>query len=524
MGTYRAAASAQQPPKPGTQTRFYVAALLAAALAVVMLFHLLTLTRYPRVFIDESWLANSSWTWLNTGANYETLHHEVFGQFGYEWIVRFFLGELPYVAAYSVFGLGLFQTRLVAWLFGGALLALTVLLGRRLYSLNTGLLAALLLALSLPFLQASRFRQDIVLTTMVMAALWLALWAFRHERAWWAHLLAGLLVGVGMDVHQSAFMFAPALAALYLAHYGRKLLVRRGTWLAAAGGAAGVAIWAAIHILPSPETYSKLMSFYFAAGADAEMPITNPAALLDSAVREFGRYGFRQNVADLALIAAGGGLLLWRRSQADRLLLAFTGAAFLSFILFNGNKTSLYAIHLYPLFMLIVAQLFVTLLRRFEGARALRAGAALLAVAFIAYSGLRVASSALRAGDYDYYAITNRMREVIPPDARVMAMPLWWLGLADYDFSSSLNLAYYRFFNGYDAAEALAAIRPDYVVLDEVQSVVLADDDEELPQGLNAYRVSRAAFMQVLAERGTRVLTFTDPYHGSFEIYALDWQ
>jgi hypothetical protein len=212
---------------------------------------------------------------------------------------------------------------------------------------------------------------------MVMLALWLALWAFRHERAWWAHLLAGFLIGVGMDVHQSAFMFTPALAALYLGQYGRKLLVRRGTWLAGIGGAAGVGIWVAIHILPSPETYSTLMQFYFSGGADAEMPIANPATLVESAVREFGRYGFRQNPLDLALIAAGGALLLWRRSVADRLLLAFTGAAFVSFVLFSGNKTNLYAIHLYPLFMLIVAQLFAALFRRFSGARVTQAAVAL---------------------------------------------------------------------------------------------------------------------------------------------------
>ncbi len=523
MAFSAAVAPAQQASEPGTRARFYLSWLLAAGLAAVMLFHLATLTQHPRVFIDESWLANASWTWLTSGQNYDAMHHEVFGQFGYEWIVRFFLGQIPYVLSYSVLGLGLFQTRLVAWVFGGVLLMLTVLVGRRLYDLNTGLLAALLLALSLPFLQASRFRQDIILTTMVMLALWLALWAFRHERAWWAHLLAGFLIGVGMDVHQSAFMFTPALAALYLGQYGRKLLVRRGTWLAGIGGAAGVGIWVAIHILPSPETYSTLMQFYFSGGADAEMPIANPATLVESAVREFGRYGFRQNPLDLALIAAGGALLLWRRSVADRLLLAFTGAAFVSFVLFSGNKTNLYAIHLYPLFMLIVAQLFAALFRRFSGARVRQAAVALVAAVFVAYSGLRVVSAVRSTADYDYYAVTDQLRSAIPAGARVMAMPLWWLGLADYDFSSSLNLAYYRFYNDYDTAEALAVIRPDYLVLDEVQSVVLADESEALPQGLNAYRVSRTGFTQALAERGELVLAFTDPYHGSFEVYALRW-
>lgn len=40
--------------------------VLVVVLAAGMLVHLLTLTIHPRVFIDEAWISNASWTWLTT--------------------------------------------------------------------------------------------------------------------------------------------------------------------------------------------------------------------------------------------------------------------------------------------------------------------------------------------------------------------------------------------------------------------------------------------------------------------------
>ncbi len=495
---------------------------LLVSILLVMIAHLLTLTVYPRVFIDEGWLSNAAWTWLNTGINFDAMHTGTLDQFGYPWVARFFVGQAPYVLSFGLLGLGVFQARLVSWFFGLVLLFATVQAGRQTYGLTTGLLAALLLALSFPFLQASRWRQDIMLTAFIMLAFGLALWAL-HENKLWAHAAAGFLLGIGLDIHQAASLFIPALAAVYLVFYGRQVLFKRGTWLVGLGGALGIIIFAAIHIFPSPETYSRLMSFNFAGGAEAELPLMQPGKLISSALGELGRYGFRRNPLDLALIVVGALFLLRCFSRTDKLLLTFVTVAFINFILLSGNKTTLYAIHLYPFFMMIVAELFIRFLRRFDGLRPGYIMVMFALVLYVGYGTFQLVRTVSSERDYDYYAITNQIRAVIPDNARVLAMPMWWFGLSDYDFRSSLNLTYYNFFNDFSAVQSLEIIQPDYIVFDEIQSLLLADKNEELAAGLNGYAVSRDEFMSVLETRGEKVLEFSDKWHGTFAVYALTW-
>lgn len=77
------------------------------------------------------------------------------------------------------------------------MLLATFLVGRRAYGPLAGSLAALLLSLSPAFSQASHMaRPDVILAAMVMGALGLGLLAL-EEDGWWAHFLAGLLLGLG---------------------------------------------------------------------------------------------------------------------------------------------------------------------------------------------------------------------------------------------------------------------------------------------------------------------------------------
>jgi len=518
--------------------------MLGGLLIVVLVVHFLTLTVYPPVFIDEGWLANTSYSWLKTGVPFDLIHTGPLDQFGYAWLTDNFIGQAPYTIAYAIMGVGLGQTRLVSFLFSLVLIFATIQVGRRMYHLNVGLLAGLLLALSAPYLFSSRQRQDVILAAMIMISFWLALYALEKDKIW-AHFLSGLILGLGFDVHQTSIIFIPALGVLYLLHYGKRVVLARGTWIVAIGGALGMGYYFATHMLPNPEVYNKLMTFYFAPGADAQIPLTRPSLIPESIIREFARYRFRENPFDLVMIVLGGLLLLLRRSKADWRLLIYTGVTLVSFILLSSNKTNLYAINLYPFFMLIVAAGFAGAAQSFispvgtisneeqHGAfRALNLGnrgqtlatlTTLLLVAFVGFNLLQTALRIYNNRDYDYYAITNQIREVIPLDKRVMGMPSWWLGFPEYDYRSGLNLTYYGFFNGYNVRQAMDAIRPDYIIFDSTQQVVLVDEGQTLPQGMNVYRISRAEFLEVLETQGEMVLEFSNPWHGDFQIYRLDW-
>jgi len=495
------------------------------ALVLVMIVNVAFLTKTPPVFIDEGWNANTSWNWLETGNNFDSMHSGTLDQFGYEWLRWPKIGNVPWRLSYAILGLGLFQARIVSWVFGGLLLVATILVGRRTYGMLTGVLAALILSLSSPFLQASHYaRWDIMLAAAAMLAYWLAINGMEGNQ-WWSHLLAGLLIGLSLDIHQNAVLFMLGFAVLYIVYYGKSVFKSRGTWLFALGALIGIGYFVAVFILPNPEAYFGLFSL--SLGNTHQVPITtlNPLRLLQSADDEIGRYHFFENSLDFALIGASIVYITVRRAKYDRLLLSFIAAVFVGFVLFIGNKHDIYAILLYPFFMLLVAETMVSLIRGQKGFDKQRLFAGTLLALFLFSAGIHFIRSNVNNRNYDYYAITEKIKPYIPSSARVMGLPDWWLGFSEYDYRSSLNLTYYHFLNDYSLTEGLEEIRPDILILDEdLQALLVEKGAYKTNAGFEIYQLPQGEFEEFLATRGEKVLGFWDPWHGWFDIYAIHWE
>jgi 4-amino-4-deoxy-L-arabinose transferase-like glycosyltransferase len=496
--------------------------LLGLATVAVMLSHLFFLTSYPQVFIDEPWNANVAWTWLKTGVNFDTMHSGVLDQFGYGWVRWPYLGNAFWAMAFAVLGMGLFQIRLVSWIFGCVLLLLVFLVGRRSYGPLTGALAALLLSISPPFIQASHFaRHDIILATLVMAVFLLTQIAFDKERLW-AHLLAGLLIGISPDVHPNGVFFIAGFGVLYFFAYRLQIFRKRGAWAFGIGALIGVGYYVAGHILPSPEAYAAVNKFW--SQGSHQLPLFSPARLLESLVQEVGRYHFFDNGLDFALIGASAVYLAVRRRRPDLSLLVFVGASLACFVLFVGNKNDVYAILFYPFFILMAAETLLSLITSASNSTPVRVFMLVVLVLFVVNSAIHYLRPAVSNRNYDYYAVTDQIREVVPPGARILGMPHWWLGLSDYDYRSSLGLTYYHIYNNFGLTQSLATIRPDYLILDRGLQGLLVDEGYFPPgPAFEIYRLPRNELETVLAERGTKVKEFTNPWHGTFEIYKLRW-
>lgn len=504
-----------------------IALLLAISTILVAFFQLIFLTKYPPVFIDEPWFANVAWNWVTTGAPGDSMHANMAGLLGsIDWPNIGRVAVFPLKVVFEYLGLGLFQARLVSWIFGVLAVLATLLVGRKAYSTVTGALAALLLVLSAPFTQASHYaRPDVILAAAIMLVFWLALFSFERER-WWAHLLTGLVLGLAVDIHPNAAMFIPALVSLYIVTYRSRMLRKRGAWLCAVGGFIGIAYYGLSHIASNPEAYFTLSNLSF--GGTHKLPLLtalNPVRFARSLTNEIGRYHFFENSLDFVLIGAGVIYLMIRRSLSDVRLLVFTSVAFTCFGLFVGNKHDIYAILFYPFFMLIVAGALVGLWSETTSWRSAQRGfiTALVMLLVVSHS-IRLARPLMQNRGYDYYEVTESIKAALPSDARVMGLPHWWLGLADYDYRSSLNLTYYHFFNGYDLEEGLTADRPDYLIVDSGLRGLLVDEGYFPPgPGFEIYKLPRQAFETFLDERGTKVEEFDNPWHGKFEVYRLDW-
>jgi 4-amino-4-deoxy-L-arabinose transferase-like glycosyltransferase len=498
--------------------------LIISSISILLILasHLFTLTKYPAVFIDESWTANIAWTYLTKGANFDSINTGSIDQFGYPWLIYPFLGTLPFTISIQLLGLGLLQIRLVSLLFSIILLLMVVSVGRMSYSLPTGILAALLLSLSGPFLFSSHLaRQDIILAAMVMVAYALVLLALRDDK-WWAHLLAGVVLGFSIDIHENAVFFIPGVAAIYLVTYRSKLLRKSGTWLIALGGLLGIAYYLAYHILPNPDAYFKLNSYFYEGIHQAPWQSLSLSTLLTSLRYSVGMYHFYDNTLEFALIGASIIYLTFRQQLYDRLLLIFTGTAFAFFVLFQGYKPDFYAILFYPFLMLMIAETFISFFQITKQVGTFKVFWISVIILYIFNSTIHIAKPVIQNRDYDFGPVISEMQEVLPADARVMGSPTWWLGLSEYDYHSYTNLQYNHFFKGYSLTQGLDHIQPDILIVDDFMRWHLFDGTS-MPALHPEPTFPVEEFDAFLARYGTKLLEFTDPWHGLIQIYSINW-
>lgn len=496
-----------------------VIASLCLACVAAALFHLANLAKTPPIFIDEAWYANTSWHWLTSGENMDTLHE------GTPVVLRFpYIGDLPYVISFASLGLGLYQARLVSWIFGVLLLFMTFIAARQSYGAMAGGLAALLLALSPPFTQASHYaRPDIFLALTGMLAFVLVQHAFEKERRW-AHFLAGLIIALSVDIHQNALLYAMGLSVLYLLTYRKKVFRQTGTWLFIAGGAVGVAYYLAIYILPSLNDTLSYYQFSFVNSHPIPIASFNPMDLIRSARDEIGRYHFFDNTLDFVLIGASIIYFAIRRSRADLAFLLFVGTVFTGFVLLIGNKHDIYAILLYPFLMIMAAESIVSIIQSTRDKAPVYAFSIALGALIIFSSAYQLARSTLESREYHYEAITDKIKSVIPQESRIVGLPHWWIGLNEYDYQSILGVSFYNIVNGYSLTEGLQAMRPDILIVDTGLRGLLVDEGYfNAGSGFELYKMPRQEFEDFLSERGEQILEFHDKWHGRFEIYSINW-
>lgn len=493
--------------------------LIIAATIAVLVLHYSSLTNYPPVFIDEPWYADAAWTWLTDGRNFDSMHAGT-----RDAVIWPRIGNLPLVASFSIFGLGLFQARLVSWIFGVLLLIAIYAVGRYKFGHLTGLAAAILVSLSPPFLQASHYaRPDIMLSVFGLVSYLLILLAHK-KNYWWAHLSAGLLISLAFDIHQNAILYAFSAIILYIYFYRLRVLKEKGTWLFVIGSVIGVVYYTLTFVLPDADSFIEYYRFSLALSHQMPLRNLNPIELLQSARDEIGRYHFFENNLDFTLIGAGIMYLAYRRKPTDKYLLIFSASMFIGFTLFVGNKHDIYAILLYPYLVLMVAESLMSLLGDLKSTNVQRVFIGTLLILFI-FSGLiRFGRTISSHRQYDYYSITDRIKNVIPAESSVMGLPNWWLGFSDYDYKSSIGLTYAHFLHGKSLEQGFEMIRPDYLILDTGLRGLLVDEGYFNPDGFEIFKLPRSEFFTILEQHAEKVLEFSNPWHGSIQLYKLRWE
>lgn len=456
---------AQAPALAGRRLDLIAVSAALAAVVYVLSF-LPTLLVWPAVNGDEGRELNAFWV----ASGIDPLARTLDPTYGHDPLYKGGLQGWTTGLSFRIFGLSLWSGRVVSLIWGGALLFVTFLAGRRLFGTAAGWLAAVFLAASQPFLVSTHIvRPDTVVAALAVFAFYLAVAGTTGGPAV-LHIAAGITLGLAFDVHPNTIAFIPLVGLVYLLRQRWRVWRSRDVWLFAAGVALGAMYYLAIRVLPDPAHYAD--AFRYWVGVDKRPPALATFGW-PMVLAEWSRFTsyYEGRVAEALLILVGiVGVIrrVIRREPLDPLLPGLL-VAFVVFTVLVSSKTEYYMILFYPFLLLLLGRELAeigALLR----SRRLLAGM-LLAVLIVAPMGFEdnlgdMTMTTEEIKDRDYFSLIREIRQTVPPGASVLAPPVYWPGLPDYPYVDYYVWERLRAERNVSFAEFAREVRPDYVLLD----------------------------------------------------------
>jgi 4-amino-4-deoxy-L-arabinose transferase-like glycosyltransferase len=258
--------------------RLYIAGLLVVVAAYL---HntLPFLTMMPRVNVDEPWLIERAYQVLHTGRPSQPmlgLAQAYLLQPGYGYLVAPWIG---------LFGVGIFQARLLAVILGlGTVLSIAAI-GRRLASDGAGLFAAAFLLSDSNFLGGARMaRTDIPAVFFIALSFLLFLIGRERQRATW-YAASGMSTAAAILCHGNSFWAAVILGLWYAMDNGPAMFRRPYGYAYAAGLLGALAPYLIVAM-----SHRHELSVQIARFAGDRVPGWRPSFLLEQIRLEPLRY------------------------------------------------------------------------------------------------------------------------------------------------------------------------------------------------------------------------------------------
>lgn len=505
---------------PVTRAWYSSSRLILLALAVCLfVFHLLTLARTPMPYQDDAWYASRAWAVTQTGYAYGPLDNGIFntldGYWTYTWLAGSWLQSLPV----TLFGPNLFAIRVVPLLCGIVLLIVIYLIARKLYSSRAALITIFLGAFSATFISASHVgRLDILTAVLGYGALALYFHQDPHKLTP-SSFFTGLALGFGFDIHPTIIIFVPVVGGLLLMDHGFSIIRTPRAWGIALGMMCGVGYFVAMHILPYPQTYAAISRLQQSAGTTtAPITIASLNIWINSFLDTIYLPGlFLSILAILAILL----LRLINPIQSDRRLTFVFGALMLGMITVVPAKPYYYAITISPILWLALGAASDKLLTiKVNSGRPSPLYVGLI-IGLIATLTIPNTSPLFRDFSRDYESALQVVRQIAPPGTSVIGQQLYWFARPEQPYYAWEQMIFYRRVNpGSTLEEALAYLRPNYIIIDSLVEPFLTDNEERMEENT---AVSKTEMLAFLEQHATIVADESNPTYGRIRIYKINW-
>jgi 4-amino-4-deoxy-L-arabinose transferase-like glycosyltransferase len=423
--------------------RFQYSRNILIAIALLLVFNLLTLGRIPEIpHGDDGGYASAAYQFWRTGHPGVPGYRNILGLDKDIFVFGRTAAAVQGIFMW-IFGVSLTAALLPSFLSGVGLIVVTYGLGRTLWDKHHGLLAAVILTASGIFFLASRIaRPDLLLALCFISALYLLASALPGRWSW-RYPLAGLVMGLSGDLHLNGFFLAPIPLLFWFSLREERFHLRS---MSAASYLVGVFLggifWLSLHYWPNPEAFTQQIEIF--GGKTHGIRVVN-LGLWGAIKGEIQRYlswfwvaKLHRNIFEGLFIFVCGLWMLILGGRKERALFFAWFFIFGMSVLLMANPFGWYLIYVWPLFVLWIARVFLWAYHT----RVRRWAVIFLCVLLIGSLGNLVLWTGKAFYGPSYAEISRELRSTIPPGAAVVAGGEWWFALSDRDFTDAQHVQF----------------------------------------------------------------------------------
>lgn len=247
--------------------------ILYILVALYIAISLSSLTRFPFVHSDESWLSGLSRNIMEKGDYSVTeTFFDLKERNPHAIKIIFHTIQIIFI---KLIGYSIFTFRLISLSFGLLTLYFTYKLGTVIFnSAESSLLAVLLLAFDVQFIYASHFaRQEIIILFLLVLGLWYKV-SHSEADALKYDIMLGVIVGLGIGIHPNSFIISLPYVLIYLYEI---FILKTRKFRSLAAYAATVACFAALFVAVSLYFDPNFITNYSNYGSEFDVfePITS---------------------------------------------------------------------------------------------------------------------------------------------------------------------------------------------------------------------------------------------------------
>ena len=464
---------------------------LIPLIIIYLILYTFNLEKYPHLWGDEAFFCNPAYTLATKGV------------FGTEFLQGWFNIEnntfwqppvymLSLALSFKILGFGIIQARIVSIIFGLISLIFTYKIAEKLYNEKIGILAvALLMFNPVMFLGARNARMEIAVTAFVLISIYLLITGLENHSNYY-FLLSGVFGGLAILSHPNALHIVVVIGILLLFVIRNKNTFKQFTLFS--GGTFLIGIPYLIYILSDISNFHSQFSaniahygliFWHNIQVEPQRYINYINLYGDTLVGSIiPGWFFIKLILLGGLISYAVYYTLKRREYSDKIILTYIIVWCLFIALFT-NYNVLYFCIVTPFVSIMLAGIFYKKekIKNQKLGRHIHKIATILLLGFLVVNALYCPALLYSTRNYDYYQVTDEIRNIIPENSTVIGPAELWFGMYDYKFYA-YQCADLRVRSGEEFYDVLRDLFPEYSVLGKDDWTVpgIADEISEFTE------------------------------------------